>query len=231
MKKGIFLMAAAALLVFGSCTKDDDNTKDNTKDNVTITFTSDEIIVDLGSSNADLAKYAKASDGSTVTVSGVDFDQPGEQTATFKAGNASKEKTVKVSAKRMAGNYRIHVLDSAGTQELTTGNGWRLDITPGAEFNQIDIPTIVGNNQIFADIDKLTVTFKDGKATIPNYTGSKFLFVGGEGHTIKFQNVTYEKNTEGMYALKGFTLKLTKQGYNDFYEQVRFDKLDELDEE
>lgn len=228
-------MAAAALLVFGSCTKDDDNTKDNTKDNVTITFTSDEIIVDLGSSNADLAKYAKASDGSTVTVSGVDFDMVGEQTATFKAGNTSKEKTVKVSAKRIAGNYRIHVLDSAGTKELTEGNGWRLDITPGAEYNQIDIPAVVAEKQIFADIEKLTVTFniKDGKATatIPNYTGSKFLFVGGEGHTIKFQNVTYEKNAEGMYALKGFTLKFIKQGYNDFYEQVRFDKLDEMDEE
>ena len=34
-----------------------------------------------------------------------------------------------------------------------------------------------------------------------------------------------------MYALKGFTLLLVKQGYNDFYEQVRFDKLDEMEEE
>ena len=34
-----------------------------------------------------------------------------------------------------------------------------------------------------------------------------------------------------MYELKGFTLKFVQEGYNDFYEQVRFDKLDELDEE
>ena len=216
------MLAAAAMVLFSSCDKEDGS----------ITFTSDNIVVDLGSTGADLAKFAKSSDGSSVTVSGVDFDKIGEQTATFKAGSASVDKTVKVSAKKLAGNYRIHVLDSAGTQELTTGNGWRLDITPGAEYNQIDIPTNVSGQQIFADVDKLTATFKDGKGSIPNYNGSKFLFVGGEGgHTIKFQNVTYEKNTEGMYALKGFTLKLTKQGYNDFYEQVRFDKLDELDEE
>ena len=216
------MLAAAAMVLFSSCNKEEE---------VTISFTSDNIMVDLGSSNADLAKYAKASDNSSVTVSGVDFDKVGEQTATFKAGSASVDKTVKVSAKKLAGNYRIHVLDSAGSQELTTGNGWRLDITPGAEYNQIDIPTVVGNNQIFADVDKLTVTFKDGKGSIPNYTGSKYLFVSGEGHTVKFQNVTYEKNAEGMYALKEFTLKLSKQGYNDFYEQVRFDKLDETEEE
>ena len=216
------MLAAAAMVLFSSCNKDNE---------VSITFTSDNIMVDLGSSGSDLAKFAKASDGSAVTVSGVDFDKVGEQTATFKAGSASVDKTVKVSAKRLAGSYRIHVKDSAGTKELTEGNGWKLNITPGAEYNQIDIPTVVGENKIFEGIDKLTVTFKDGKGSIPNYTGPKYLFVGGEGHTVKFQNITYEKNSDGMYALKGFTLKLVKQGYNDFYEQVRFDKLDELDEE
>ncbi|MBR5664171.1 MAG: hypothetical protein IKX13_00245 [Bacteroidales bacterium] len=222
MKRVSLMLAAAAMVLFSSCNKEEE---------VTISFTSDNIMVDLGSSNADLAKYAKASDNSSVTVSGVDFDKVGEQTATFKAGSASVDKTVKVSAKRLAGNYRIHVTDSAGTNELTNGNGWKMDLTPGAEYNQIDIPTVVGENKIFEGIDKLTVTFKDGKGSIPNYTGPKYLFVGGEGHTVKFQNITYEKNSDGMYALKGFTLKLVKQGYNDFYEQIRFDKLDEMEEE
>ncbi|MBO7465016.1 MAG: hypothetical protein J6T56_04090 [Bacteroidales bacterium] len=222
MKKGFLMLAAAAMVLFSSCNKDNE---------VSITFTSDNIMVDLGSSGSDLAKFAKASDGSAVTVSGVDFDKVGEQTATFKAGSASVDKTVKVSAKRLAGSYRIHVTDSAGTKELTEGNGWKLNITPGADYNQIDIPTVVGENNIFEGVDKLTVTFKDGKGSIPNYTGPKYLFVGGEGHTVKFQNITYEKNSEGMYALKGFTLKIVKEKFNDFYEQVRFDKLDELDEE
>ena len=216
------MLAAAAMVLFSSCNKDNE---------VSITFTSDNIMVDMGSSGSDLAKFAKASDGSAVTVSGVDFDKVGEQTATFKAGSASVDKTVKVSAKRLAGSYRIHVTDSAGTKELTEGNGWKLNITPGADYNQIDIPTVVGENNIFEGVDKLTVTFKDGKGSIPNYTGPKYLFVGGEGHTVKFQNITYEKNSEGMYALKGFTLKIVKEKFNDFYEQVRFDKLDELDEE
>ena len=215
------MLAAAAMVLFSSCGKEKE---------VSITFTSDNIMVDLGSSGADLAKYAKASDGSSVTVSGVDFDKVGEQTATFKAGSSSVDKVVKVSAKKLAGNYRIHVLDSAGTKELTNGNGWRMDLTPGAEYNQIDIPSAVGENKIFKNVDKITVTFKDGKGSIPNYNGD-FAFIGGSGFTIKFQNITYVKNAEGYYAITGFTLKFVQQGYNDFYEQVRFDKLDEMEEE
>ena len=215
------MLAAAAMVLFSSCNKDNE---------VSITFTSDNIMVDLGSSGSDLAKFAKASDGSAVTVSGVDFDKVGEQTATFKAGSASVDKTVKVSAKRLAGSYRIHVKDSAGTKELTEGNGWKLNITPGADYNQIDIPSAVGDKKIFTAVDKITVSFTDGKGKISNYTGG-FLFKQGDGGTCKFQNITYGKNDDGMYELKGFTLKFVQEGYNDFYEQVRFDKLDELDEE
>ena len=222
MKRSFLMLAAAATMLFSSCDKEKE---------VSITFTSDNIVVDLGSNASDLAKFAKASDESSVTVSGVDFEKIGEQTATFKAGSASVDKTVKVSAKRLAGSYRIHILDSAGTKELTQGNGWKMDLTPGASYNQIDIPTAVGENKIFEGIDKLTVTFKDGKGSIPNYTGPKYNFVGGEGHTVKFQNISYGKNSEGMYALNGFTIKCVKQGYNDFYEQVRFDKLEEPEEE
>jgi len=221
MKRVSLMLAAAAMVLFSSCNKEKE---------VSISFTSDNIVVDLGSTAADLAKFAKASDESSVTVSGVDFEKIGEQTATFKAGSASVDKTVKVSAKRLAGNYRIHILDSAGTKELTEGNGWRMDLTPGAEYNQIDIPAAVGEKKIFKDVEKITVTFKDGKGSIPTYKGD-FAFIGGSGYTCKFQNITYGKNSDGMYALKGFTLKFTQQGYDDFYEQVRFDKLDEPDEE
>ena len=214
------MLAAAAMVLFSSCNKDNE---------VSITFTSDNIMVDLGSSGSDLAKFAKASDGSAVTVSGVDFDKVGEQTATFKAGSASVDKTVKVSAKRLAGSYRIHVTDSAGTKELTDGY-WRMNLTPGAEYNQIDIPSSVGEKKIFTNVEKITVTVKDGEGKIPNYTGG-FMFKQGDGGTCKFQNITYGKNDDGMYELKGFTLKFVQEGYYDFYEQMRFEKLDEMDEE
>lgn len=218
MKKSILLLAAAAMIFCTSCKKDEAN----------ITFTTDNIVVPLGASSADLVKFAKA-DGS-VSVSGVDFETIGEQTATFKCGGTSVEKTVKISAASLAGEYRIHVLDSAGTQELTTGNGWRLNITKGAAYNQIDIPSEVGGKRIFTDVEKLTVTFNGKTGKIANYNGG-FLFVQGGGFTTKFQNITYGKNDEGMWAIKGFTLKLTQQGYNDFYEQVRFEKTDEEEPE
>lgn len=217
MKRIILLLAAAAMIFCTSCKKDDAN----------ITFTTDNIVVPLGASSADLAKFAKA-DGS-VSVSGVDFEMIGEQTATFKCGGTSVDKTIKVSAAPLAGEYNIHILDSAATQELTQGNGWRMHITKGSAYNQIDIPSAVGENKIFVDIDKLTVTFNGKNGKIANYTGG-FSFVQGGGYTIKFQNITYGKNDEGMWAIKGFTLKLTQQGYNDFYEQVRFDKTDDEEE-
>lgn len=219
MKKGCLLLAVACMLFTVSCKKD-----------VSITFSSDNIVVGLGGSNADLIKYAKASDGSTISVSGVDFEKIGEQTATFKAGETSVDKTVRVSAARLAGTYRIHVYDSAGTTELTQGNGWRMEITAGAAYNEIYIPASVNGNPIFEDIDYLTVTFNNGTGKIANYVGD-YKFVNGSGYTIKFQNITYGKNSEGLYAIKGFTLKLVKSGYNDFYEQVRFDKEEDAEEE
>lgn len=218
MRKSILLLAAAALICCTSCKKDETN----------ITFTTDNIVVPLGSSSADLAKFAKA-DGS-VSVSGVDFETIGEQTATFSCGGSSVEKTVKISAASLAGEYRIHILDSAGTQELTTGNGWRMNITKGSEYNQINIPSAVGEKKIFSDVENLKVTFNGKSGKIDNYTGG-FLFVQGSGFTIKFQNITYGKNNEGMWQINGFTLKLVQQGYNDFYEQVRFEKTDEAEEE
>ena len=221
MKKGFLLLAVACMFLSVSCKKDAD---------VTISFTTDNIVVALGGSNADLVQYAKASDGSTVTASGVDFEKIGEQTATFKAGDVSVDKTVRVSAARLAGTYRIHVLDSAGTQELTQGNGWRLELTAGDAYNKINIPSEVGGQRIFTDVDHLTVTFTNGVGKIANYTGG-YKFVGGSGYTIKFQNITYGKNNEGLYALNGFTVKLVQQGYNDFYEQVRFEKEEDAEEE
>ncbi len=222
MRKSILFVAVAVFaMVFSGCKEEA----------VEITFSSNDIILPLGSSSNDLAKFATASDGSTVTVSGVDFGMIGEQTATFAVGDVKETKIVKISATPLAGEYRIHILDSAATTELTNGNGWIMTLTPGAEYNQIDIPSTVGQNKIFTDVDKLTVTFNGSSVKIPNYTG-KFAFIQSQDDfTIKFQNITYGTKDDGTYALKGFTLKITREGYNDFYEQVRFDKLSEWDEE
>ena len=55
---------------------------------VKLSFTGD-IMLDLGSSDQDVLKYVSASDGSSVSVSGINFDLVGEQKATFKTGEVN----------------------------------------------------------------------------------------------------------------------------------------------
>ncbi|MBO4403019.1 MAG: hypothetical protein J5792_04955 [Bacteroidales bacterium] len=200
MKKGLFVLVAAAAFIFTSC-----------KEDVTISFSNDNIIVPVGSNESDVLKYASASDGSTVTMSGVDFTQIGEQTGTFKAGEASATKTVKVSAEPLAGRYKIHVLSSEG-QELTSGDGWIVNATEGSAFNQVELGMVVGDYQIFEGKTSLTLTFNNGKGSIDSFEG-KLMFSSIDGN-YTFSNVKYA-NVNGTYSLTGFDFVGIKQGYND----------------
>ena len=57
-------------------------------------------MIELGSSDEDVLAF-RAPDGSAVTVSGIDYNKAGEQTATFKAGNTTETKQVKVKANEL----------------------------------------------------------------------------------------------------------------------------------
>lgn len=200
MKKSFFVLAAFAAFLFTSC-----------KEDVTISFSSDNIIVPVGSDESEVLKYASASDGSTVTLSGVDFTQIGEQTGTFKAGEASETHAVKVSAAPLAGRYAIHLFSADG-QELTSGDGWVVNATEGTEYNQIELGMVVGEYAIFEGKTSLTLTFDKGKGSIDSFSG-KLLFSSVDG-TYSFTEVGYANNN-GTYSLSGFTITAVKTGYND----------------
>ena len=210
MKKGLFVLAAAVAFVFTSC-----------KDDVTINFSSDNIVVPVGSEESEVLAYASASDGSTVSVTGLDLTKIGEQTGTFKAGSASTTKSVKVSASPLAGRYSIHVLTSEG-QELTSGDGWVTQATAGSEYNQIELGMVVGEYYIFEGKTSLTLTFNKGVGSIESFTG-KLLFSSEGGMTFTFTNVNYAL-VNGKYSLQGFDVTCVKTGFNDSFYTVRLER-------
>ena len=122
MKKSILTLAVLAFL-FTSCEK------------VKLTFSGD-IMIELGSSDEDVLAFVSASDGSAVTVSGIDYNKAGEQTATFKAGNTTETKQVKVKANELAGRYNIAVFSSDGS-EMTQGDGWAMKILEGDNYSKL----------------------------------------------------------------------------------------------
>ena len=201
MKKGLFVLVAAAAFIFTGC-----------KEDVTISFSSENIVVPVGSSESDVLAYASASDGSTVSVSGLDLTKIGEQTGTFKAGEGSATHSVKVSADPLAGRYAIHVVSADG-QELTSGDGWIVNATAGSAFNEVELGTVVGDYAIFEGKTGLTITFNKGEGSIASFNG-KLLFSNVGETDFSFSNVTYGE-VNGKYSLKGFDITATKTGYND----------------
>jgi hypothetical protein len=97
MRKGILCLAVVALLaVFPTSCKPD------------VVITAPESIeIELGSTDADVLKDVTASSKDEVTVTGVNYDHAGEQTATFAAGDATLDKVVKVKTTKLAGDYEF----------------------------------------------------------------------------------------------------------------------------
>lgn len=94
MRKGILLLAAVAFLAtFNSCQPE------------VIITTPEEITIDLGSNDAAVLAGVEASNKDEVTVSGINYDHAGEQTATFAAGDVTLEKVIKVKTDKLAGQY------------------------------------------------------------------------------------------------------------------------------
>jgi len=212
MKKCILVFIGTMLVLsFLSCKKD-----------VTISF-SDDIIVDLGSTNEDVLKFVTASDGSTVSVSEIDYNLVGEQTATFTTGEVNETKSVKIKSDKLAGIYSISVFSASG-HELTYGEGWLITITKGTDYNQINIPDSIDKGlNIFIEQGKLVVTF-NGKDTayIPGYTG-KFKFSMSKNSDFSFSNIKYGTIGNGKYAITEFTLTESDSIYDHNY-KIQFDK-------
>ena len=211
-RKFLFTVLVMALSVVAISCKDDDKDKEKEKEKVTISFTSNDITLDLGSTNADLLKFATASDGSTIAVSGVNFDLAGEQTAIFTTGSTSESKTVKIKADKLAGTYSFVILDWNGDTS-TLGNAWSMVLTKGENYNQINIPAANkdGIPVIFKNIDKLQATFDKEKVSIPDYTGGFEFMETPPTATFSFIDIKYGLDNNGRYALKSMELNITEE--------------------
>lgn len=219
MKKSILAISAMFLIVtLSTCKKD-----------VTLSYSGD-IMIDLGSTDKEVLKYVSASDGSTVSVSGIDYNLAGEQIATFTTGDVRETKSVKIKSDKLAGTYEISVfiIDGNEEYELTGGDDgwWLIILTKGSNYNQINIPDSTDKGAtIFTDQGKLVVTFngKDG-AYIPKYIGG-FDFCLEKDAEWSFSNITYSSIGNGEYAITGFLLKETIPGY-EYYYRIQLDKKD-----
>jgi hypothetical protein len=210
MKKSILTLAVLAFL-FTSCEK------------VKLTFSGD-IMIELGSSDEDVLAFVSASDGSAVTVSGIDYNKAGEQTATFKAGNTTETKQVKVKADKLAGRYNIAVFSSDGSL-MTEGTGWTMKILEGDNYNQIKISSTIenGDKTIFTDTEYLVVTF-NGKdePEIDTYNGGILFQSKPPTAEWEFSEIKYGLNETGKYSMEGFRMDGYAPGYEDFFYTVEF---------
>ncbi len=213
MKKSILTLTIFTFL-FTSCIKEE---------KVTLTFTGD-IVIDLGSSDQDVLAFVSASDGSAVSISGIDYNKAGEQLGTFKAGDVTENKPVKIKADELAGRYYIAVYNEDG-RPLLEGDGWTMKILEGDNYNQVKISSTIetGEKTIFTDTDYLVVTFNGNKEPeIDTYNGGTLFLTNPPTAEWTFSEIEYGLDENGKYSMKEFRMDGYVPGFNDFYFIVKF---------
>ncbi len=109
MRRSILSLAAVAVLglFMTSCNPD-------------VIFTgTDNIVVDLGSTDADVLEGVEASNGADVTVTGIDYDKAGEHNAIFTAKDETKEAIVKIKTDKLIGSYEYTMtIDGEEDQDI-----------------------------------------------------------------------------------------------------------------
>ncbi len=219
MKKSISIVLTVMIVALASCRKD-----------TTLIFTTDELSVDLGSTDSDVLQFVKASDGSEVTVSGIDYGKVGLQQAVFKAGPASETRPVKVRADRLAGRYQwcISVLDIDGTyfQLSEPGMDWYWNFSKGNAFNQILIPDSAYSpyskkmEHIFGNEGALTLTMDKDSLSITPWRGKLYFDVSTLPTDHTFDSIRYGRLPNGDYGILSFRMIENDGKYTNYF---RFD--------
>lgn len=154
MKKGILSLAVVALLGFfmNSCTPD-------------VLFTgADKVVVDLGSTDADVLAFVTVSSGKDITVTGIDYDKAGPQTATFTAKDETEDAVIKIKTDKLSGSYEYSAAGQTGIATAT--------ITQSATvYNQILIAGFLDNASLDATCVGNILTFKSINLTSGEFTG------------------------------------------------------------
>jgi hypothetical protein len=217
MKKEILTMVMTFALAMSSCDKE-----------VTLVFSSDDITVDLGGTNKELLKYVQSSDGSEVTVSGVNFDKVCSYQALFTSGDLKETRTVKVRADKLAGTYawNMYGLERDGTYFRLTENEWYWDFTKGNEYNNLLIPDSVlspysnQKERLFGNAGVLTLQMDGDSISITPWCGKLLFMLSSKPIDYSFDSIRYGRLPNGDYGIISFRM-IGKEGkYTNYY---RFD--------
>ena len=193
-----------------------------------MTFTSKEIMVDLGSSDKDVCQFVKVTDNAPITVSGIDYDKVGSYQALFTSGDLRETRTVKVRADKLAGTYEFHffMIKNNGEEKEMSSGKWLMEITKGSLYNQINIPDSNTNGvHVFVDQGCLVLTLDGDKAEIPPYRGNVLFVPSSTPYTYLFEEIQYGRLNDGSYGLTGFMLRRDRDdGQYTTYYHITFEK-------
>ena len=191
MKKHILILVSLALcIVFATCEKPEPKPEP-----ITLTFFSRDIVIDLGSTNADVLEFVIASDNSTVSVWGIDYDKVGEQEATFKTENISVKKKVYVKTDKLAGDYELTIDGDPSMYSCSISQS-------ATDYNKIRI-----NGDLFGIGSNFSV---DAFGQGDTLTMEEFNFELEWGEEVPVTGVgSFEKLESGVYQVKEMTLTVT----------------------
>lgn len=213
--KRMYILILAAMLLFPGCKKE-----------TSLTFTNDDIIVDLGSSDADVLKYVSASDKSEIRVSGIDYDKAGLQQGLFSANGTQTTHDVKICTDKLTGEYSFKLfLKNREKDILLTVGDWLVELTKGEKYNQVRFPCKnTKGTSIILNKEYLEMTFNGDSAYIPSTEGVLNFFVSTQSTPLEFHDIVYEKTDKQSYSVKGFTIISSRDPYTD----TLFVKLNKL---
>lgn len=185
--KRILMYTVVAILLLPGCKKE-----------TSLTFTNDEIVVDLGSSDADILKYVSASDGSEIKVSGIDYNKVGLQHGTFSANGTQDTRDIKIRADKLTGTYHFKLFaKSRGEERLLTAGNWMVEMTKGEEYNQVRFPCKnTKGTDIILRKEYLEITLQGDSASIPPAKGALNFYVSTEDTPLQFQDIEYGKTDD-----------------------------------
>lgn len=193
-----------------------------------MTFSTEEIMIDLGSSDKDVCQFVKVTDNTPITVSGIDYDKVGSYQALFTSGDLRETRTVKVRADKLAGTYEFHffMIKSNGEEKEMSSGKWLMEITKGSQYNQINIPDSNTNGvHVFVDQGCLVLTLDSDKAEIPPYRGDVLFVPSSTPYTYSFEEIQYGRLNDGSYGLTGFMLRCDRDdGQYTTYYHITFEK-------
>ena len=185
MKKSILSLAAVAVfgLFMTSCEPD-------------VTFEGiNDIVVDLGSTDADVLAGVTASNDAEVTVTGIDYDKAGEHNAIFTAKDATAEAVVKIKTDKLAGDYE-YTMTIDGDEEPGVE---QIEIKQSSTtYNKILIEKYLANASIEAVCNGTDITIDEFNISVE-----------GETYTAKVTGIgNFVKLEGGSYAIEQITFTL-----------------------